>query len=191
MLARHAGEMITQETAIAIVRELFPDVSYSPELFGQGGYQGYTFQCESFAEALAALHQLHLRHYVETEKYRAGIPMNPDYKSINERERAGGMLQFTARSIATGELVGSMRVYINPSLHTQNLICTEDVFYVVPEHRGGFMAVRLWQFVEDCVVRIVGVKEIYFDSKLVNKADVMAKYLKYTPIATKFAKVFN
>lgn len=189
LLALHAGQTITRELAVDMVRELFPDCTYDSMQFGQVAYKGYTFQAERFSDVLPELHPLHERHYLETEKHRAGLPLNPDYASVKERERNGGLIQFTARTEA-GELVGNMRVVIGTSTHTQTLYCEEDTFYVVPEHRGGFMAVRLWQFVE-AAVRSVGVREVRFNSKLANKADKMALYLKYQPVALQFVKIFD
>ena len=152
-------------------------------------YGAYTLQAERFADVLPELHPLHERHYLETEKHRAGLALNPDYAGVLERERAGGVIQFTARTVL-GELVGNMRVVIGTSSHTQTLFCEEDTFYVVPEHRGGFMAVRLWQFVESAV-RSIGVREVRFNSKLANRADQMARYLKYQPVAQLFVKIFD
>lgn len=187
MLAKYAGQELTRAIAVELVNEMFPDLTYSPERFGTGAYKGYTFQAERMADVQPELHPLHQAHYDETEAYRAGIAMMPNYEGMKERERAGRLIQFTARA-PDGALAGHMRVYISPSEHTDTLIATEDTFYFAPAHRGGFTAARLWQFVE-CSVAAIGVREIYFDSKLVNKADAMARYLKYTPIATKFAKI--
>lgn len=170
-----------------MVRELFPDRSYDPQQFGQGQYKDYTFQCERFSDSLRELTPLHEEHWAETETHQ-DLPLKPDFDLMLECERSGGLLQFTSRH--KGVLIGNMRVYIARSTHTQELFATEDTFYVTPEHRGGFMAVRLWQFVESSV-RSIGVREIHFDSKLVNKADRMAVYLKYKPVAMKFTKTFN
>ena len=189
-LALRKGQTITPEMAVALVRELFPDRSYAPELFGQTVYADYVFQCERFTEVLPELHGLNELHYAETEDYLAGIPMDPDYKGMQESEHAGRLIQFTARVKATGQLVGNMRVYIYRSMHNQKLFCEEDTFFVLKAHRGGFMAVRLWQFVENAVRYAVGVRGVEFDSKLSNKADKMALYLKYKPVSTRFIKTF-
>ncbi|MES2415082.1 MAG: hypothetical protein V4614_14845 [Pseudomonadota bacterium] len=185
------GEVITMETAKAMVRELFPDVSYPPDRFGAVIFEGYRFQAEKFASVLPELHPLHEQHYAETEDYLTGIPLDADYDAMQDDERAGRLIQFTARHVETGELVGNMRVYVSESRHNRKLFCTEDTFFVVPAHRGGFLAVRFWQFVEDSVRSIEGMRGVAFDSKLSNKADVMARYMKYTPVSTRHVKLFN
>lgn len=190
-MAKHIGQTITVDTASAILREVFADYSYTPDKFEVREYRGFTFQCETMADVLPELHRLHELHYEETEGYLTGIPMDPDYEGMKDRERAGGLIQFTARESATGALVGNMRVYINASMHNRELFCTEDTFFLLKEHRGGFLAVRLWQYVEDAVREIVGVRGVAFDSKTANNADKMALYLKYTPVATRFVKLFN
>jgi len=189
-LAKHADQVLTQDVARAILDDIFPDLSYEPDHFGRLEYAGYSIQAERFTSVLPELESLHAAQWSETEKARLGVAMDPNYTYMAEQERAGQLIQFTARDSATWELVGNMRVYLYRDLHAKQLTAKEDTFYVLPEHRGGFLAVRLWQFAEKSVVS-VGVREVRFSSKLVNKADRMARYLKYTPVGTEFIKVFN
>lgn len=189
-MARRAGQALTPSVAADILADIFPDKAYAPEQFGRLEYAGYSIQVEPFRMVLPELEVLHAAQWAETEKARFGVAMNPNYAYMAEQERAGQLIQFTARDAATWELVGNMRVYLYRDLHAQQLTAKEDTFFVLPEHRGGFLAVRLWQFAEKSVVS-VGVREVRFSSKLVNKADRMAKYLKYTPVGTEFIKVFN
>lgn len=189
-LAKHAEQVLTQDVARAILDELFPDLSYAPEQFGRMDYAKYSIQAERFADVLPELERLHAEQWAETERARINVALDPDYKHMAESERSGQLIQFTARDSATWELVGNMRVYLYRDLHAKQLTGKEDTFFILPEHRGGFLAVRLWQFAEKSVVS-VGVREVRFSSKLVNKADRMARYLKYTPVGTEFIKVFN
>lgn len=186
-LAANVGKMLTLELAQAMAREICatPDKSIDPADYPPAEYKGYVLAMERFSEVLPELHALHERHYAEVDT--SGIPMNPDYDAIKSSEHDGCLMQFTARVKATGELIGNMRVYLGMSRHTQTMFAQEDTFYVTPEHRGGFMAVRLWQFAERCVIQ-AGAREISFDSKTINHADSMARYLKYTPVAIKFSK---
>lgn len=188
VLAKHLGQHLTPDVLTGIAKAIAQGPSAPIDLtqFESQEYKGYTIQAERMADILPELHALHEAHYLETETYRAGIAMNPDYQAMLRTERAGKLLQVTARH--GGVLVGNMRVYMQESLHTQTPICTEDTFFVMPEHRGGFLAVRMWQYTERAVIAL-GVREIYFDSKTVNRADSMARYLKYQAVGIKFAKV--
>ena len=190
VLAKHIGQHLTSDVMTGIAKAIAdgPCTPIDLSQFEPQAYKGYTIQAERMANILPELHALHEAHYLETEIHRAGIPMNPDYRSVLRLERGGRLLQVTARH--NGELVGNMRVYISESLHTQTLVCTEDTFFMRPEHRGGFLAVRMWQFTERAVIAL-GVREIYFDSKIVNRADSMARYLKYQAVGIKFAKVIS
>jgi hypothetical protein len=189
-LAANVGKMLTPELAREIARAICatPDRSIDPAQFPPVEYKGYVLAMERFSDILPELHQLHERHYAEVTT--SGIPMNPDYAAAKADEYEGRLMQFTARVRETGELVANMRVYLCMSRHTQTLFAQEDTFYVVPEHRGGFMAVRLWQFAEKCVIQ-AGAREITFDSKTMNNADAMARYLKYTPVSIKFSKTVH
>ena len=189
-LARRLGQTLTPEVALGIARELCGqiDATIDVQQFTPLTCGKYRIQCELLRDILPELHVLHELHYQETEQYRANIKLDPDYDSLLDRESRGRLLQFTARVAATGELAGNLRVYLSHSMHTRTPICTEDTFYVLPQHRGGFMAVRLWQFAERCC-QALGVREFYIDFKTINQAASMARYLGYQQVATKFAKV--
>lgn len=189
-LAKHADQVLTQDVARAILDDIFPDLSYAPEQFGRMDYAKYSIQAERFADVLPELERLHAEQWAETERARINVALDPDYKHMAESERSGQLIQFTARDSVTWELVANMRIYLFHDLHAKQFCCREDTFFVFPKHRGSFLAVRLWQFVEKAAVSL-GVREVRFSSKLVNKADRMARYLKYTPVGTEFIKVFN
>ena len=75
-------------------------------------------------------------------------------------------------------------------MHTGTVFAQEDTLFIVPEHRGGFLAVHLLRYVEQVLVGCLGVREIRADSKLVNNAGVLMRRLGYTPTAQQFVKVF-
>jgi hypothetical protein len=190
-LSRHIGKTIDMKTANEIIGDILDTIEcaidpkqFEPFIFGK-----YTIACESFRDVLPELDPLHIRHHEETEGHNASIPRDFDYETLAEIESQGGLLQFTSRVTDTGELVGNMRLLINTSVMTKTKVCTENAFYVSPEHRGGFMAVRLWQYAERSVVSI-GAREVMFSSKTINRAHRMADYLKYSPFATQYIKVF-
>jgi GNAT superfamily N-acetyltransferase len=151
-------------------------------------YQGFVFHVERLRDVLDELHPMHVAHWAETERHRAGIALNPDYDAMLFDEQIGRLIQFTCRK--GGALVGNLRLYIGTSRHTQTKFAEEDTLYLSPEHRGGFVAAQFLRYAERCV-RTLGVREIRANSKLVNKADVLMRRLKYTPVATQFVKVFD
>ncbi|MDZ7892318.1 MAG: hypothetical protein U5L73_11250 [Rhodoferax sp.] len=186
-LSQYIGKTLTLEDAKAIAKAVSatPDRSHDPRQFEPATYQRLTFQVERFADIEEEIHPLHVAHYAETEAYRAGVPMNPDYAHFRRCERDGGLLQFTAR--AQGELVGNIRMYLFNNLHTQTLSAKEDTFFMTPAVRKGFSAIRFWQYMERCLQQI-GVQEITTDSKLVNQVGRLNTYLGYTHVANVFHK---
>ena len=184
-LASHIGQVLTPELAKAIARELFPTIP--SRSFEPVQYAGYVFALEPFNLVLPELHNLHREHFEETEGYRAA-PINPDYEAMAESERSGQMLQFTARK--DGALVGHMRIYLARCRHTQTLTASEDGIYVVPAHRGGFLVVHFWQYVERCLAAC-GAREFFFLGKASNRSDRLATYLKYKPVGTLFSKCLD
>lgn len=189
VLARYAGQTLTSEVAGAMVRELFPDRSIEPARFEPQRRGEYVIRAERFRCILGELKPLHEAHWLETERHRHGIELNPRYDAMAQRERDGNLLQFTARTQA-GELVGHLRMFLFESQHTSTRVSEEDTLYVTPAHRGGFLAMHLMRYAEACLLQI-GVKEIRANSKLVNRADVLMRRLGYDPVALQFCKIFN
>lgn len=189
------GATLTPEIAVAIELAAHDatDASIDPAKFGVMEKDGLSFQAERMADILPELHILHMLHWQETEKYRHGLTMNPDYRALEADERAGRLIQFTVRQIRGDEhrpLVGNLRMYVHTSRHTQTLKAQEDTLYLHPDSRGGMTALTLMRFAEASLLSI-GVREIEADSKLVNKADVLMRRMKYTHVANKFSKVFG
>lgn len=185
-LARHIGTTLTVEAAKQIAQDVMGasqpiDLSkFSPRQCGT-----LTFAVERFADILPELEVLHRMHWAETEKHRQGIPLNPDLEAAMEDERRGELLQFTVRH--GGRLVGNLRVYIRTSRHTQTRFAVEDTIYLVPAHRSGRTAIRLLEFMEDCV-RDLGVLELRASTKQVNRTDKLLEFMGWKPVATELVK---
>jgi hypothetical protein len=191
-MVKHLGQVMTPEVAAAIEQDAFalPDHSHNPTKFGLKEYKGLVFQAERIRDIIDELHPLHEAHYQETEKYRHGLEMKPDYEAFMDYERSGRLIQFTCRDIESGKLVGNIRMYVTTSLHTGTLMATEDTYYVLPEFRKGFASLRFWQFMEDCL-KSIGVREICTDSKVLNKVHRLNEYLGYQHVANKYVKLFQ
>lgn len=187
-LGSKLGEVITPELAAWLEANAFDrmDLSYNPFYFGTQQYRGLTFQVERFADIETEIHLLHYAHWCETENHRNGRAMDPDYAAFKADERAGRLIQFTARN-AADQLVGNIRMYVYTSRHDKVLESREDTFYIYPEYRKGFTAIRFWQFMEASMANI-GVKDIYTDSKVVNQVGRLNEYLGYKHVAQVYHK---
>jgi hypothetical protein len=192
--ALHAqlGSVLTPETVAAILCAAVDraDRAIDPTIFRPEQRGELTFAVESFRDVLPELEPLHAAHFAETERHLAGFSLAADYDYMAERERMGGLLQFTARD-AGGALVGNLRMYVNRSLHTGNLFAEEDTFYLLPRARRGRNAINFVRYAEAMLVHIVGVDEIRADTKTANGADKLFRYMGYTHVASKFIKIIK
>lgn len=189
-IGRHLGEVLTPDVAAAIEVGAYetPDLSIDPAQFGALYRLGLLIQAERLRDIVDELHPLHQAHWLETEKHRHGLALAPDYGAMLDDERAGRLIQFTARD--AGELVGNLRMYVGTSRHTGTKFAHEDTLYLSLKVRGGFAALALMRFAEQSLLSI-GVREIRADSKLINNADVLMRRLGYEPVALQFVKVFK
>lgn len=191
-IASHLGQVLTPEIAAAIELASFDDEdrSHNPAKFGEKVTGGLIFQVERLRDIINEIHPLHEAHFSETEVHRLGFGLEPNYDYFSDMERRGHLIQFTARTVSDGALVGNIRMYIQTSLHTGTLYASEDTFYLLPEHRRGWNALRFWRFMEDSV-RAIGVREVRTDSKVINKVHKLNEYCGYKHVANKYVKVFT
>lgn len=187
-MGQYLGQELTPEVAAAIELAAFsnPDKSVDPQRFESLEADGFTIQVESVRAILEELKPLHEAHWRETELYRHGINFNPDYEGLAWRERAGGAVQFTVRK--EGVLVGQLLMYLITSPHTQTRVSEEDCLFIVPEHRGTFIVMKLLRYAERVLTLIQGPHLIRTSSKLVNRADVLMRRMGYEPFALQFFK---
>lgn len=190
-LGDNLGSVLTPELAFTIEHlatdrsEAAIDVAALPV----ARYRNLTFQAESFRDILHELDPLHQAHYEETERHLAGIALTPNYEYMAQRERAGSMVQFTARD-QDGQLVGNLRMYLGKSLHTGRRFAEEDTFYLVPAVRKGFAALSFLRYAEQCLVEVLGMREIRASTKTVNKAGALLDYRGYQHVANQYIKTF-
>jgi GNAT superfamily N-acetyltransferase len=126
-----------------------------------------------------------LEHWKETEGYRHDQPFKPEYERYKSYEDCGWGFTVTVRD--EGKLVGYSVMYVCPSMHTQELIATEDTFFLLPDYRKGWTAIKLLKFAEDeCARR--GAVEIFQTAKLTNKAGDILERRGYTHVANQYSK---
>lgn len=96
-------------------------------------------------------------HYKESQLFRRGQTFNASFERYNQYAKLGCFIPFTVRD--EGRMVGYGGVYLVESMHTQSLIATEDTWYLLPEYRKGWNALKFFRFMEE-TVRDMGAKEL-------------------------------
>lgn len=114
--------------------------------------------------------------WAETERYRHYQVMAPSFERYNAYDKAGWFLMFTMRD--DGKLVGSCGVYLTPSMHTQELLATEDTWYLLPEYRKGRNAINFYKFGE-AEIRRRGAVEFTVSSKIIDGKPTTGRLLEY------------
>ena len=187
-LAAHFDHVITPEVATAILRAacLQSDRSHDPAKFGQYEYRGVLFQSERLRDIVDEVATLHEVHFAETEKHRHHLGLAVDIDYLIAQERAGNLIQFTARDDG-GRLVGQIRMAVHESIHTQTLYADEELLYLNEVARKGFTAIRFIQYVEGCM-KLIGVREVRTLSKLATGSHRLMEYLGYTHLANQYIK---
>jgi hypothetical protein len=145
----------------------------------------FTLQPEPLIKVLPELAELHRAHWQETEGYRHGLELRPDYDWCLEQEASGKYLVLTARQ--GDALAANYCLYLTQSHHTQTMVASEDTMFIAPAFRGGRLFSRFAKYGED-VVRHLGAKELRLSAKLSNQVSQMLPRMGYVHVANQFTK---
>lgn len=150
-----------------------------------------TFAREKLPPIWPEILRMGREHWEETEGYRHGLTFNPDayrYFQFNELPGVGELpfySMFTARD--GGKLAGYAGMYVTRSMHTQDVMATEDTWFLLPEYRKGRNALAFYKYIEE-ICRANGVIEIGMTAKLENGAGRILEYLGYTHVSRQYSK---
>lgn len=189
ILVKYKGQTLDAATIIAIVNEAcaVPDLRVPIAHIAPAELRGFVFAVERYADCLEELKPLHAAHWQETEKYRHGLALNPDYDGFLRMEMAGSLLLFTIRR--DGELVGQTTMKTYTSMHSQTKVANEDSLFLREDCRGNpFVMLSFIRYVIEAL-ESVGVVEIRVSSKLVNKADKLMVRAGFKPFAVQLVKM--
>lgn len=188
-LQRNVGNTLTPELISGLVQTLVqvPErinlEDIPADIYGQ-----FTISTEYIEQALDEIKPVHAAHWQETEGYRHGIALNPDYDYMINAERTSRFILFTVRH--EGKLVGNCMMYLSRSTHTQKWVAEEDTIFILPEYRQGRLGVRLIRYVED-VLRNMGVTEIRVTVKTVNRVGELLQHLGYTHTGNQLTRILQ
>lgn len=144
-----------------------------------------TFGIEPLAKCWNECMALAVMHWQETEEYRHGQVFCPSFERYQEYDKLGMLVVYTARD--GQRLAGHCGMYFCYSMHTQQLIATEDALFMHPDYRRGRNAIRFIQFIEaDCRAR--GVVEIGITAKTSNTVGKLLQYLDFVPVSVQYSK---
>lgn len=145
-----------------------------------------TFQEESIEQVWNEAMELAYEHWKGTKGFRRHEPFNPSFDRYNACNKQGFFHSFTARE--GHRLIGYFGIYITPSMHSQELMATEDTFFIHPDYRDGFNAIRFIKHVERELASR-GVKELLFSCETDNTvANRLLTFLKYEPVIQQYRK---
>lgn len=142
------------------------------------------FALEPLRPNLEGFLDLALDHWHETEAFRHGQGFNPDMDRYLRYNEINFYLWYSARD--AGRLVGHASMYVSQSMHTQKRIATEDCWFLKPEYRQGWNAVRFHKFVEQDL-RTRGVVEITQSAKNEAVGRVL-QFLGYSATSQNYSK---
>lgn len=149
----------------------------------------YTLSCERLIDTLPQLRALHEEHWQETEGHRHSIRMNPDYPRGLDLELQGRYFLIVARH-ASGAVVGNYGLYLARSMHTSELIATEDTLFISSAHRKGRLGISMIRYAETALAQL-GATELNVSVKLVNSVGPMIERMGYMPVGTQYTKILK
>jgi len=148
-----------------------------------------TYQQEPLHKVIHEINNLLYLDWQEVGRLEELYPLEPDWELYQIIEDNGSLRIFTARD--SSKLIGYFTVVSSPSLHSKGkLIASNDVIFLHPAYRKGFVGVKLFKFAEKCI------KEDGFQQLQVSyteKFDIspILSMLGYTKVETKFEKRLN
>lgn len=145
-----------------------------------------TYTRESLAQVRASgIEALLQAHYLEIAHY-PDIPLDVDWNAYEAAEAKGTLRAFIAR--VNGELVGYMALVVNHNPHYKgSLQAVQDVLYIEPRWRGGWLAYRLLHFAHLSLLA-EGVQVIYQHIKAAHDHSRLLQKLDYQLVDLILAK---
>lgn len=153
--------------------------------------QHFTTAIEDYLDTLPELTEVYPLHWRELA-VSSDIPLEPDYAAYGHLYAAGQLLLVTLRE--GPRLAGYFIGFIFPEMHYKScLTCTGDIFFILPQYRGGMAGLKLFRAVEaECRAR--GVQRWHVTSKLRNMngddkdSGAMLRRLGFTAVEVHYSK---
>lgn len=141
---------------------------------------------ESYGMVVKEIKPLLKKHWQEIARFK-DIALDPNWEGYFGADRAGALRIYTART-DIGTLIG-YGIFFKGHLHYKgSFISTQDIFFVLPEHRG-IVGARLLQFC-DAQLKAEGAQAVYQHVKKAHDFGPMLQRMGYEPVETVWVRRF-
>lgn len=135
-----------------------------------------TIQVEAWEMVQPEISRLCHEHWKEIAHNQEAIPLDPNWGQYQRLADAGMLFVTTIRDEA---LIGYLILIVSGHLHYKSTLhATEDIFWLAPEYRRGFLGVRLFRFTLTELKRH-GVVKAVFSHKLAFQNGRVAKLFEW------------
>lgn len=118
------------------------------------------YQRETLADVREDISPLLVKHWEEIARFK-DVPLDPNWDGYAAAERNGVLRVFTARR--DGALLG-YGVFFRGNLHYRSsVLFTQDIFFVLPQHRG-IVGARLLRYCDE-QLQAEGAQAVYHHVK--------------------------
>ncbi len=125
-------------------------------------------------------------HWEEVALNKDKIKVNPDWDAYYALQDQGKLDIFTARD--EGFLVGYFVVFVSSHIHYKDhLFAKNDLIYLAPSHRKGFVGVNLIKFAEK-MLKEDGVSVMVINTKNHKPFHKLMLFLGFSPSETLYSK---
>jgi len=148
-----------------------------------------TYAVERWKDIRAEMIPMLTRHWKEVALNHAAVPLDIDEAKYRQLDEAGALHIVTARQ--EKELIGYHVAIVSTHLHyASTLHGITDVYWIAPEKRHGWTALRMFQRVEK-ELEALGVKKLFTATKLHLDQGGLFEHLGYKPVERLYAKMIG
>ena len=148
-----------------------------------------TAQVESLTDTQEELKPLFPTHWEDLALNKDAVPLDPQYDLYLRRDAAGEVLFVSLRE--NSKLIGYFVGFIAPGPHYRTCLTgTMDIYYILPEKRGGTKALRLFRCVFQEMKRR-GVQRVFMGSKLHKDTGRLFEAFGLRPVETFYSAMLE
>jgi GNAT superfamily N-acetyltransferase len=147
---------------------------------------GFRYARESFSDVRDDIEVLIVKHWEEIALNKSKIKLNPDWDAYLSLHQSGQLGIYTARK--DKKLVGYFIVVAAPNPHYKDhIFAVNDIIYLDPEYRKGFVVIRLIKFAENDL-KALGVSVLAINTKVHKPFDSLMERLGFSLIERVYSK---